>query len=409
MSFDLIRVMVFGRVDDAWADRVRLAFAYPGEADDFDIRMFATDDDLPALLADWPPQVIVSFGEEADFPNLQAAPLEIRKRWMNTDDLGIDPAQVAWAVLQTFLANATDDPFPEVPLVSVFTPTYLTGDKIRRPLESLLAQTYPNWEWVLFDDSPDDGETFAAMCDLAETDQRISAYTGHRASGNIGDVKRRACGLCRGQLLVELDHDDALTPQALEWLVQAWHAFPDAGFFYSDYAEVFETGESATYGDDWAFGYGGYRTEELGGRSYAVAAYPDVNAKTIRHIVGVPNHYRAWTREAYWACGGHSPEIHVADDYELLLRTFLTTRMVHIRKFGYIQYMNVASSGNTQRARNREIQRLVRHFAGHYADRIHARFEALGVDDFIWRDGELDWDTPNPNPTPIANYVFDGA
>ena len=97
------------------------------------------------------------------------------------------------------------------------------------------------------------------------------------------------------------------------------------------------------------------------------------------------------------------------DDYELILRTFLTTRMVHIRKFGYIQYMNVASSGNTQRARNREIQRLVRFFAGHYAERIHQRFVELGVDDFIWDGGELDWNVPNPDPTPIANYVYDGA
>jgi hypothetical protein len=49
----------------------------------------------------------------------------------------------------------------------------------------------------------------------------------------------------------------------------------------------------------------------------------------------------------------------------------------------------------------------VKYFRGHYNDRIHRRFLELGVDDFIWRHGGgLDWDTPNPAPTPIANYHF---
>ena len=138
-----------------------------------------------------------------------------------------------------------------------------------------------------------------------------------------------------------------------------------------------------------------------------VTNYPDINAKTIRHIVGVPNHLRAWTRAAYQAAGGHGAEIHVCDDYELLIRTFLTTRMVHIQRFGYLQYLNTATSGNTQRNRNAEIQRLVKYFRHHYNQQIHDRFVALGVDDFIWREGgKLNWETPNPPRTPIANYLM---
>ena len=40
--------------------------------------------------------------------------------------------------------------------------------------------------------------------------------------------------------------------------------------------------------------------------------------------------------------------MHVADDYEILIRTFLHTRMVHIQRFGYIQYIQ-RDGGNTQR------------------------------------------------------------
>jgi glycosyltransferase involved in cell wall biosynthesis len=303
--------------------------------------------------------------------------------------------------------NADADRFPDQPLVSVFTPTYKTGTKIHRPLRSLQAQSYSEWEWVIFDDSPDGGRTFEQMSALAFGDPRIVAYRADRPSGNIGEVKRRACGLARGRILVELDHDDELTPGALAAVVEAYRRFPDAGFFYTDCAEVFESGQSATYGETWAYGYGSYRQESLNGTEFQVTNYPDVNAKTIRHIVGVPNHLRAWTREGYQAAGGHNPEVHVCDDYELIIRTFLTTRMVHIQRFGYIQYHNDASSGNTQRHRNAEIQRLVRYFRNAYNDRIHERFVELGVDDFIWREGgELDWNVPNPADTPIANYRF---
>jgi hypothetical protein len=114
---------------------------------------------------------------------------------------------------------------------------------------------------------------------------------------------------------------------------------------------------------------------------------------------------RAWRREAYERIGGYAPEVHVADDYEILVRTFLQTRMVHVQRFGYLQYLQ-RDGGNTQRRRNKEIQRLVRLFHERYEREIHERFVELGVDDFIWRNGRLDWSKPNPTPAPIANYVL---
>ena len=40
------------------------------------------------------------------------------------------------------------------PILSVFTPTYITNERIFRTYESLVNQTYENWEWVVVDDSP---------------------------------------------------------------------------------------------------------------------------------------------------------------------------------------------------------------------------------------------------------------
>ena len=47
-------------------------------------------------------------------------------------------------------------------LISVFTTTYHSGEKILRPYQSLLDQKYINWEWIIIDDSKD-METYNAL------------------------------------------------------------------------------------------------------------------------------------------------------------------------------------------------------------------------------------------------------
>jgi len=407
MAFDLITVAIFNTPSAEFTQSLRVKGLPATHADGFDLHTYPDDASLQRILVEVRPHVILTFGPPERFRALMSAPLEVRKRWLSVDSPSPDPAAIASQIVECFVLNATHERFPEHPLVSVFTPTYKTGDKIERPFRSLQAQTYTNWEWVLLDDSPDDGATFAQLRGLARADARISAFQPDRPCGIIGAVKRRCAGLCRGWLLVELDHDDELSPEALQHLVAAAAKFPDAGFFYSDCAEVFENGENARYPEGWGFGFGSYREEFHNGRTLLVSNYPDINAKTIRHIVGVPNHFRAWRRPAYWAAGGHSPEVHVADDYEFLVRTFLTTRMCHIRKLGYIQYHNNQTSGNTQRGRNKEIQRLTDAFMGRYNELIHQRLEQLGIFDFIWREGgRLDWNSPNPRNAPFANLEY---
>jgi hypothetical protein len=67
------------------------------------------------------------------------------------------------------------------------------------------------------------------------------------------------------------------------------------------------------------------------------AIAPPLNHKTLRHIVGVPNHVRAWRREAYLAIGGHARGLPVADDYDLILRAVFKFPAVYVRHMTYIQ------------------------------------------------------------------------
>lgn len=234
--------------------------------------------------------------------------------------------------------------------------------------------------------TPTPRATLQHLQHIAAREPRLKVFPSSRRSGRIGELKRRACALAEGEILLELDHDDELTPNAISDVVRAFAQFPEAGFVFSDWAEVSEeTGESLTYGESWGFGYGFYCEQEYSGRTLQVAQAPPINAETIRHIVSVPNHLRAWKANDYWRIGGHNAHLHVADDYELIVRTFLQTRMARIPRLCYLQYH---SGLNTTDFRRGEIQRLVRNIAQFYDAQIHARLLELGVQDRAWSEAK---------------------
>lgn len=266
------------------------------------------------------------------------------------------------------------------PLISLFTPAYKTHKKFDRLYASLKEQSYSEWEWIVLDDSPDDN--FDYMCKVVGNDSRVNIYKANRRDGLVGSTKRQAASLCNGTYIMEVDHDDELHHLALETCLSAFNKYPDAGFCYSDSAEVFETGGVVDYGDSFGMGEGKHYTYYYKGKFLRPANVP-INASTVRHIVGVPNHFRCWKKRVYDSIGRHNNKLAVVDDYELLVGTFLKTRMIHIQEPLYIQYMN-AGGNNTQEPRRKEIQRLVDRIQKHYDKQIHNRIVELGGEDWMW-------------------------
>jgi hypothetical protein len=94
---------------------------------------------------------------------------------------------------------------------------------------------------------------------------------------------------------------------------------------------------------------------------------PELNATTLGHIVSVPNHVRSWRASVYREIGGHDPDLPVADDYDLVVRTALATNCAHIERLLYRQHIGPTTA---QRVRNGEIQRLVAAISDRYHDQI---------------------------------------
>lgn len=356
------------------------------EAHDLDVKYEETDDNLSNILIDWKPDVILSCTRNEDaIKNLLAAPLEFAAKWVRLEEEQSDMGELAYQRAMLLMLNQNLS--KELILLSYFTPIYNTGDKLKLTYQSLLSQTDPNWEWVMVNDSTDGGYTLKIAEELAASDPRVKLYDFREKSGGlIGEVKWRAACMCTGEILAELDHDDIVTPDCTTYLRKAATKYPEAGFFYSDAPEVDEaTFESKMYDPGFALGYGTYRTDVVFGKEFQSVITPNVNPKTIRHIVGVPNHIRAWRRSAYFNAGGHARNLAIADDYELIVRTFLTTTMVHIPKTLYIQKLyNDGYEMNTQDLSRADIQRRVKTIAEMYKEAIKNRFNELGIEDWAY-------------------------
>ena len=341
---------------------------------------YSNDSQLLSILKEKQPEFIISVGASwKDFPQLSSKlPAAYRKRWLHyssLDELNENSLYNSW--MSTIFNYELD---PNSPLVSVFTTSYKSGDKILRPLRSLKAQTYTNWEWIIYDDTDPNSEegikNWTLLNSVAEQDHRIRIFRSNHNLGRIGASKFNAAQLCTGSLLVEVDHDDDLVPQCLQYIVDAAREYPEAGFFYSDCCELKEDGTTLSYGELWGLGYGAYYFEWYQGRWIIVERSPNLNPTTLHHIVAVPNHVRAWTRKCYHEIGGHCRSLPVVDDYELILRTVLSAEMVYIPRVTYLQYRN-DDGNNFTLIRNAEIQKLVKHVDRYYSNKITARCKEI--------------------------------
>ena len=103
-----------------------------------------------------------------------------------------------------------------MPKISIVVPVYQVEKYLHRCVESILAQTYRDFECILVDD----GSTAASgrMCDdYTRLDPRFSVI--HKENGGLSSARNIAIPRAKGAYLCFLDSDDELHPQALERMV----------------------------------------------------------------------------------------------------------------------------------------------------------------------------------------------
>lgn len=102
--------------------------------------------------------------------------------------------------------------------ISVVVPVYNAGEYLRGAVDSVLAQTFRDFELILIDDGSTDGS--GAVCDeYAARDPRVRVR--HGRNGGICASRNAGMEMARGEWLAFCDHDDAVRPTWLEKLYAA--------------------------------------------------------------------------------------------------------------------------------------------------------------------------------------------
>ncbi len=127
------------------------------------------------------------------------------------------------------------------PLVSIVCPTYRPDFLyFRQAIESVIKQTYQNWELLVVDDHSNQRELSSYIADCCKRDRRIRAVTLKRNLG-ISGATNEGIKAARGEWIAFFDHDDLLEPCALELMLAAAKQ-TGAKLLYSDEDKIEDGG-----------------------------------------------------------------------------------------------------------------------------------------------------------------------
>lgn len=127
------------------------------------------------------------------------------------------------------------------PAVSVLIPLYNAEPFIGATIESVLAQTFADFELVILNDGSTDASGKIAE-EYAAGDERVRVF--HQENKGLTATRNSAVAFARGELLAWQDNDDTSYPARLEKQVAYMHANPDCAYLGAA-AEIFSEGEDA--------------------------------------------------------------------------------------------------------------------------------------------------------------------
>ena len=194
-------------------------------------------------------------------------------------------------------------------LISIVLPVYNGEKYLRESIDSILRQTYQNWELLILDDCSTDGSATIAK-EYAARDARICYYrndTNLQLPRNLN----KGFSLAKGDYLTWTSDDNRYRPQALEKMAAALKADPEAQFVFASCRIIDESGKEIEY--------------------------ISVSPQSPRWIVG-SNTVGAcflYTRRVYEEIGDYDPEMKLVEDYDYWQRICLRFKAIGIEEILY--------------------------------------------------------------------------
>lgn len=211
----------------------------------------------------------------------------------------------------------------QAPLFSVLTPVYKTPPSyLSACIRSVTAQTFNDWELLLVDDGNDDRGLLETLEKFAAGDQRITVI---RCAENSGIARASQAGTlhAKGKYLALLDHDDLLSPQALERVAGVITTQRNIDYVYTDEDKVDSAGffVQPFFKPDWS--------PERFLRQMYTCHLSVIRTRLVREV------------------GGFRSGFDGSQDHDLILRVVERTRRIHhIREILYHWRIHEASTAN---------------------------------------------------------------
>src|SRR5262245_39259458 len=119
----------------------------------------------------------------------------------------------------------------KTPRVSVVTACFNDGRHLHLPVDSVIAQTFPDWEMIVVDDGSTDPHTQDVLQRIAHPRIRVLRQSNQR----LPAARNAGIEAARGEYILPLDADDWIEPRCLERFVETLDASPGAAVAYSGY------------------------------------------------------------------------------------------------------------------------------------------------------------------------------
>lgn len=209
-----------------------------------------------------------------------------------------------------------------VPLFSIYIPAFNAERYIEECIDSVLAQTYQDFEIVVVNDGSTDGT--AVVLEKYKQDSRVIII--NKTNGGIGSASNAGVRAAKGEYIVQLDSDDTLSINALEELVVYFKENPTIECVYTKHKLI--DADGIYIGDGWSPSYFD-RYENLVGMS-------------------VP-HLRSFRRRLYYKTTGFNEIYTNAIDYDFFLKISDHAEIKFLDKFLYNYRVHATQTSTRQK------------------------------------------------------------